>query len=327
MTLDLEDLRRAYALEVPIYRQLAEEAARQVGPALRDAGLDAAVSHRAKEVPNFILKALRKHREKPEQYADPITTTRDKAGIRILVPALDEVEVAVSVVERVFALLEPFEDTAQRYQPSELGYLGRHGQATLRTDTIPLGEDHLRGREFEIQIHTRAQNAWSTVSHPLLYKPVGGDPAPDVARKVYRAVALVSLFDEQLKEARMAVMTDPSYRPASMLAQLQKLFVPWMVDETDDETSLWILTALVDLWPADTFVDAVQGFVHDNRDTLDVIYERYRGHFEEHPLLAQPEVLAIYERLSVAPAALAAAWVGADLPRELLESVKDVFGT
>lgn len=326
MTFDLDALRSGYRDEYPIYRDLVAKAEVVIIPFLREVGVEPHVDGRAKEVPNFVLKAISKHSQRPEDYPDPLRDIKDKAGIRILVAALDEVALAVDAAQRAFDLVEPFEDTAQRYEPSTLGYLGHHGQARIRVHDLTAQDDHLRGREFEIQIHTRAQNAWSTVSHPLLYKPVGGDPAPDVARKVYRAVALVSLFDEQLKEARMAVKADTTYRPAAMLAVLRKLFVPWMAGETDEETSLWILANLADLWPPDDFEEVMKGFVASKRDTLDLVYSRYGAHVDAHPLLLQPEALAIYERLVSAPAALAATWIEHNLPVELLESLKDVFG-
>jgi ppGpp synthetase/RelA/SpoT-type nucleotidyltranferase len=285
------------------------------------------VTGRTKDVSSFQRKAIRKQAENPEKYADPLTAMGDKAGVRVVVDSLKRRSEVVGIAERVFDV-GPIEDTSTRYRPNELGYLGLHMQARLRDTDLGTDDQALRSLEFELQIHTIAQHAWSTVSHPVTYKPLGAEPPPRLASQVFRLVALVSLFDEEVDRVSKTLMESPEYVPHQMLTVLDQQFAGWLPIPSDDQLSLQVLGVIAGAYSeADLsdFASRMDGFVREHRAELDVIFGEYVSAVDEYPLLFQPEVLAIFDRLLNAKAKLREAWLRSGIPVEYLEQVATVL--
>lgn len=328
MTFDVAAVRDAYKLQYPAYCKLVDVARPLLEAAIRSRLKDAVVDGRAKEPYKFVQKAIRKFLEDPDEYADPLARIGDGAGLRIIVSNLDDSKRACAIAKEIFDVLD-VEDVGERYEPNELGYLGLHLQAKLKADVIDANDTYLLGYQLEIQIHTKAQNAWATVSHPLLYKPPGGQGSKTVSAKVYRAVALVSLFDEQVTEARTAMLTDPRYRPAAMLSIVQRQFLDWLQQPSDDGLSLSVLGIIEQAYgdmSVSQFEHLMEEYVKNNRERLTSVLELYRTAAEEYPLLFQPEVLAIAERLDHARQELASAWHASALPADLLSDTATALG-
>src|SRR5690606_19531847 len=131
---------------------------------------------RAKDVPNFVRKALRKG------YPDPWESIRDKAGVRVLVPYHDLTSRVSEVIRETFTVTHE-EDKRLDLAPDQLGYLGIHFEVVVPDAVLGGSHADLSGLICEIQVHTRVQNAWSEVSHELIYKPAGEVDA-DVKRRV-----------------------------------------------------------------------------------------------------------------------------------------------
>lgn len=328
MKLDLAAVRDGYKQRYPAYRRLVEVAKPLLTAATKPLK-DSAVDGRAKPPSNFVRKAIRKHLQNPDEYADPLARIRDGAGLRVIVAHLDDAERAVTIVSRVFDVIGEPERTADRYEPNVLGYLGIHVQARLRTPDLPLEETYLGDLDFEIQIQTKAQNAWSTLSHEMTYKPPAGTGSRAVEAKVYRAIALVSLFDEQVAQARAEMVTAPGYQPALMLEALQREFLDWLDEASDDELSHRVLQAVQRTYSEEEhtrFEELVGAFAREHRDRITAVLELHRLDADEFPLLYQPEVLVIAERLDTAPQQLIAAWRAAKLPYELLDETATALG-
>lgn len=328
MTLDLKGLRDGYKQRYPAYRRLVEVARPLLGDATRTLK-DRIVDGRAKPPSNFVRKAIRKHLKDPVDYADPLTRIGDGAGLRVIVSHLDDAERCVGIISELFEVIDEPERTADRYEPHELGYLGIHIQCRLRAQQLPPEETYLGDLEMEIQVQTKAQNAWSTLSHELSYKPPAGAASREVSSKIYRAVALVSLFDEQVSQARAQMVKAPGYQPAVMLEALHREFLDWLEDASDDELSHHVLEAVQHTYRADEierFPEIVAAFARSHRDRITQALALHRDVADELPLLFQPEVLAIAERLDNAPQALIAAWREAGLPYELLDETATALG-
>jgi ppGpp synthetase/RelA/SpoT-type nucleotidyltranferase len=328
MTLDLAAIREGYKQRYPAYRRLVEVAT----PLLTDATRplkDRIVDGRAKPPSNFVRKAIRKHLEKPEEYANPLDRIGDGAGLRVIVAHLDDAENAAAIVSSLFDQIGPTEYTADRYKPNELGYLGIHMQARLKALQLPPEETYLAQFEFEVQIQTKAQNAWSTLTHDLTYKPPAGFDTRDVEARVYRSVALVSLFDEQVQMARRQMVDSTAYRPAVMLEVLHREFLDWLDDVSDDELSHHILEAIQATYTEKdfaTFPEVVGSYARTHADRIGSCLSLHRDVADEYPLLFQPEVLVIAERLDNARQALIAAWRDAGLPYDLLDQTATALG-
>lgn len=328
MSLDLASIRDGYKTKYPAYRRLVEVTT----PMLRTATKtlkDSTVEGRAKPPSNFVRKAIRKHLEKPDEYSDPLARISDGAGLRVIVAHLHDSERAVRIVADTFEIVGEPERTADRYEPNELGYLGIHIQARLRTIDLPPEETYLGDLDFEVQIQTRAQSAWSTISHELTYKPPAGAQSKTVSSRIYRAIALVSLFDEQVAEARDAMVASPGYRPALMLEALHREFLDWLNEATDDQLSHRVLEAAQRTYTEEEhagFSLMIGVYARQHRERISTLLELHRDAADEYPLLYQPEILVIAERLDHARQQLIAAWRDAGLPYELLDETATALG-
>lgn len=309
------------------YRALGTRVADVLREAAEQRNIAAEISSRPKDPAHLVLKAVRKQREGSDKYVrDPVGAMPDKAGVRVIVPFLDDVDAVCDMAREVLDPID-IENMRDRLQPHELGYLGVHIQARLRDEALGADLRHLAGLECEIQVHTKAQNAWSEVSHPLLYKPAG-EPSRSVRERILRLVALVAIFDDEIVAARKEVMADPMYRPAAMLDALSKAAVEWRRGDPDPELSLEVLDvvrAAYDEDELDSFVEIIDRFVAARRQAIDVTYANYGPH--ELDLLDLPAAIAIFERLSSRRELLRARWLDSDLPLEMLEALAEAFGT
>ena len=183
MTLDVRAVADGYRAEYETYRSLVEKARSKLASALNEQRVSGSVDGRPKSVASFVRKAIRKQREDPVKYADPLTAISDKAGLRVVVAHLDDAVLAKDIALEIFDALE-IENTATRLKPNELGYLGWHIQARFKPGDLTAEELQFDGLEFEVQVHTQAQHAWSEVSHPLVYKPFGAPPEPEIASRI-----------------------------------------------------------------------------------------------------------------------------------------------
>lgn len=312
----------------PLYSNVAEIVARELERIVERLGLsDSSVSARAKAASHTVIKIEKKVREGREDYRnDPFGVMPDLAGARVVVPLLSDVRAVCAELDRVFEVLE--EDTKIKgLGHDRLGYLAVHCQVQLTAGQVGGSEKPLPDRSVcEIQLHTIAQHAWSTVSHDLMYKPVGIDPPMAIRRRVTRAVSLVELFDEQIEEARRVMASDPHYTPAVMLDVLTKAALAWRPPEgSDPELSLEILGLLQRTYsPEDIsrFGEIINRF-------LDAYGERLAIFQRQHPeldLLTQPEIAALFERIVEGPQLLRAEWIKSTLPNELLDETAAALG-
>lgn len=344
MTDDAGDLLDRYRAVHPTYEALADWCAELVKSRLDPAPYDFFVKGRAKDPAGFVLKALKKHRAEsaerarmlataataeerdevaaaPLRWADPIAAMSDKAGVRVIVSDLESVGLAASTIGAIEQLeIIDDDDKSGKLAPRELGYLGRHLQAKV-ADGAEFG-----GLEVEIQLHTKAQNAWADVSHPLTYKPIPLDGGDEVARRVMRSVALVSLFDDEIAAAQDLLRSDPAYRAANMFDVVEKAAVPWRRAEPNPEVSLEVLRVLENAYvdaDLERFKDLIAVFVAEQSTALDIVFA------ENDPLsvdlLDQPEAIAIYERLKRKPNDLKTAWLAAGLPYQILHGLAEAF--
>lgn len=329
MTLDLVALHSSFLADFARFEKLARRLEEGLTTEVASAGVAAVVTARAKQWPNFITKAIKKHHDDPEKHADPLASVRDRAGARLLVQTLPDARRVAALLPELFVEVEPIEDTRLRLDVDQLGYLGIHFQGQLRPDSLGSSERDLEGLDFEVQIHTYAQHAWSEVSHKLLYKPAGRAPEPTVVRRITRAIALAELFDDEIEGARDAIMSSPDYRPAAMLDVLQRQFLQLAPTEFNADLSLEVLRILEGAYSSeelDRFESLMDEFIAPRRKTLRLIFQEYAGDNEIGPFLFQPEALAIFERAVNARYKLTTAWYEASvLPSSIVERLSEVI--
>jgi len=329
---DLDDWRVRFRSDLARYEKLAKAVEQILSETVRGLGIAAEVSARAKEEPNFLRKALKKQAQDPVTHADPFKSIHDRAGARVVVPYRSATTMVRNLLEAddsPFNVME-VEDTRERYAPNELGYLGVHYLVGLKASGLDNSTLDLDGLVCEIQLHTKAQSAWSTVSHPLLYKPADQEVPVHIARRVNRSIALIDLFDDEIELARADLLRQPGYVPAQMLEALQTEFMRLSPVDFDSELSLAILKGIETAYDESelaSFSALIQAFVREHREAITAIYSNYQNDPGAHPLLFQPEAIAIYERLRTAPARLERSWTStSSYPGDLLTTLRPVLG-
>jgi ppGpp synthetase/RelA/SpoT-type nucleotidyltranferase len=317
----MDELREAYQREFRRYERLGEWVSELIKPALKEAHVYVPfVEARPKDVPGFLKKAFRKG------YDDPMAEITDKSGVRVVVALKSDVAVVERIIDALFQVEERIDKEAE-LAPDTLGYLGVHFLVRPKAHTLQRDDLDLDGLICEIQIHTRAQNAWATVSHPLLYKPAGQAPPPPIARRVNRLVALVELFDNEVAEARRSVMAEPGYRQGAMLQPLEKEYFQFARADYDEDLSMNVLAVVAGAYTSDElerFPALIADFVQQNREYIAHIYANASPE-SAYPLLFQPEALAVLERLQNAKAMLRAVW-DETLPSRALDRLSEELG-
>lgn len=163
------------------------------------------VSSRLKELGECIRKFDGKYRSDFESMgenyiiADKIT---DIIGIRVV--CLYETDIP-KVAEILVAELEEIERTDKSKKleeaDNEFGYKGLHLDLRLNKKRKDLPEyGSFSSRQFEVQIRTIVQDAWSEVDHKLKYKK---ETPHDLRRRIYRLAALFELADQEFESIKI----------------------------------------------------------------------------------------------------------------------------
>lgn len=321
----LRALQRRFHAERPHFTGVAGAVEQRMRNELARAGIQAVCSSRAKEVDSFIKKAMK------DKYTDPWNEIRDKAAARIVLFYRDDLEQVKGLIESAFTILHREDKNAVYEQkPDLLGYRGFHYEVLLAesTDAATDNVEYDASRHVcEIQVQSRAQNLWNDASHTYLYKSAG-KASSAIQRRIYRLVALMELFDEELCRARSEAAAEPGSDTARLLLELEKQFLQMSPRHFDEELSIEVLEALQPLLTAEEkqrFPDLMSSFVANHADKLLELYEDYRANDDRHPLIFQPETLLIFERFGHDRFALRERWESA-FPPSLLEDLATIWG-
>lgn len=317
----------AYEAERPRFKALAKRIELALERDLGSMGIYSEVSSRAKEVRSFVKKALR------DGYTDPIAEIGDKAGVRVIVPYLEDVGRVEAVIEAL-CFVDDREQKLEALAFDQLGYLGVHLDLRLRPELLTgqpdLGPDSpdLENLHAELQIHSKAQSAWAVVSHDLLYKPPVESPE-EAKRAITRLVALVELFDGEVDRLRKLIASDPNYAEMTVAAELDDRLLHFTPRSPDRKLSLLSVPFLVHLYgcpPPEVVSTHIDPYLEANRQKLQDIYDAYADDETANPLLTQPEAFLIFERLQNDRDRLKENWPVDKLSLELLEGMALIAG-
>ncbi len=319
-------LAAAYEDERPRFDALAKRIEASLRRDLAAAGVYCEVSSRAKEVASFLKKALR------EGYPKPLEEIGDKAGIRVIVPYLEDVPRVESAV-KTLCFVEDREQKLEALDYDRLGYLGVHLDVRPRPESLgaePGGADELDLLDChaEVQIHSKAQSAWAVVSHDLLYKPPVESPG-EAKRAITRLVALVEIFDGEVDRLRKVIESAPDFLEMSVASDLDDYLIRFSSKRPDRKLSALSVPTLVHLYdcaPGEVVPKHVGPFVDANQAKLRDIYAAYEDDETANPLLSQPEALLIFERLENDRDRLRESWPMDKLDLELLDGLAVIAG-
>ena len=133
-----------------------------------------------------MTKSEKRNNDGSAYYTDPLTQIQDQIGARIIVFYLDDIRAAA---DRAMKYLTVAEQTTKEPESEwEFGYFGQHYVLSLPGDaipsTIPVDE---APRQFELQIRTLFQHAWSESDHDIVYKAKGRITRLQARRCAYAA--------------------------------------------------------------------------------------------------------------------------------------------
>ena len=315
----------AYETEYPLYQRLAAYAEHALREALKAAGVyTMPVTARAKDPQSFGIKACIGRR-----YEHPLEQIKDKAGVRVTVVYDRDVDSVVAIIKRTFTCLN-VDRKLDALDFNENGYLGTHLEVRLTPEQAKEGGADLAERSFEIQVRTMAQSAWAEVAHAQLYKPAA-EVADGLKRRIYRLVALVELFDSEVEAFRVEAEHTAGYREAALVAPFVEQLARLGSSRAPSRgLTLELSAAVVPLYvdvPAQELNTLLQTFIADNEAGLrNVLREAEAAPARDmNPLLAQPELPMLCERLERDRVRLEQAWPGA-VPLAWLNDLAEKWG-
>jgi putative GTP pyrophosphokinase len=278
----------------------------------------AVISTRIKSFESFLAKVYRK-----EPSRDP-STIRDCVGARVVVSASRDIKVVLDTLQLEGATIRDIEE--KRPEPRVLDYAGTHAFMTHDAIQSTTGSPV----EIELQLRTRAQDAWSAMAHDLVYKK--DEISPRIDRQVHRLAALVEIFDEQMDAALELRAEDPTFR-AVLIAETAARYFGAMRNRPAVPSKLRSLQALLAAAYADdeSPIPMIDSFFAQYggilRDAIAQFSPQSPSYVEARDWVFQfPEFIVIAERARVRPQLLAATIAESDY-RQVVAATAMSLGT
>lgn len=323
MSGDYEQARTEFVRARPAYRALVDCTVGVLADGVRLAGVPARVDGRVKEIDSYLKKLLRS-----PQYLSGQRPIQDRAGVRAVLPYLDDAETVDQVVRDRFHI-DDYENKLETLDADRLGYLGIHYIARPKQKWLNEQQLQLEGLQVEIQVGSMAQRAWADVSHELLYK--ASIDVPDTFKRMMnRLIALVELFDAEIERCRTGIRDLPGFTENQILEPLDREFLKFTGRPPDRVLSQLITPHLVAAYeyesPMQLFTDVIAPWIEANRQRLEEVFARERAEPGAlSPLFSQPESFLILKHAENDPDGLRHAWP-AELPRQPLQEMTEYWG-
>lgn len=317
-----ETLRSEYLSRQTQYNEFKELVHQRLEIAVKETGISCEIESRVKAVDSFMKKALKK------KYQSPLSDIKDQIGLRVITTYKSDLDKIDEIICGKFKICKR-EDKLHSLEYNQLGYLGIHFEVSLlemRNQSKSWYDEVV----CEIQLHTRAQSLWSSISHQLVYKPTSPLPI-DIQRSIYRLVALIEIFDKEVSNAQDIFLSQSNFPEAKLLHSLEKYFRSFSSRRFDTDFSIQNLSNLKNLLKEeeiDDFGNLIEAFVERHKQKLSDIFNNYSEDKRDSfgmLILFQPESLLIFERLDRDRFKLHNLWKTI-LPLELLDFMATVWG-
>ena len=264
--------------------------------------LYADVAHRAKDPLSLAKKLVVK-----SGYTT-LSAIPDLAGARVTVAGLHDRDAADEMIMRMFPGCERDDKTPSA--PDRFTYLGVHYDTRLSDIQLSRASANLRDIRCEVQLHTRVQGAWAMITHDSVYKPTAA-PTNEQLRHFNRLAALLEVFDHEAERGLNEMRTAADLAMAQLVEVLQAQFFHLTNTVGNPELSLFLVPLLVDslydLADQPNVALLVDQFVQARGREVTVTVRRYLGD-ARHPIMSQPELLVVWERLQTDPYRVLAHW-------------------
>lgn len=209
-----------YHFEYENFFLLAKLASRECEKALKQSGIHAITTFRAKQPERLREKLRQRDKVRPNPYSsaqDIYNNIADLAGVRIALYFPDDRVKVQKVIEAVFNVenvkthnrdinnRNKRDQAAGGFSYRFDGYVADHYWAKLSSATLEEGNMIYGQRRIEIQVASLLMHAWSEVNHDLGYKPIHGPPSLDEHRILDTINGLVLTGELLLQQLQAAV--------------------------------------------------------------------------------------------------------------------------
>lgn len=209
MTKPTEQFISSYRREQDFFHAVASRASELVSHRLRQQGVQAIVTSRAKDFDRLKEKlATRNKSYKTEEdvYKDII----DLAGVRIALYFPGDLERVMNTISEIFTDLKIIEHpkaprTNLVYEAEFKGYKATHVNCRIKPENLNEAEQRYSSAAIEIQIASVLMHAWAEVEHDLIYKQQSGSPSIDEYMIVDEINGLVLSAEIALKRLQKAI--------------------------------------------------------------------------------------------------------------------------
>jgi ppGpp synthetase/RelA/SpoT-type nucleotidyltranferase len=255
---------------------------------------------------------IRKLRERPN---DPLTwdSITDKVGVRVICTTRKDCDNATQLITA--GPWELLKTERKKGQHDKLFYPGIHVE--IRADDAV---DHTGIPVVcEVQIRTRAQDAWAVASHKLTYKGAV-TPPKKMRRLVDRLTIFVEVFDDEIHRLFKKRGKLPMYAEAVALERLEDTYEQLSGEPAEGAKDLSIVAVLMGAYD-DVEKPALNDLVHQHCANTVGVADVIRAHSynadsyrdQSDWLFTQPEVLLVLERARAKPYRLLHAVQNTDL--------------
>jgi len=257
-----------------------------------------------------LIRKIRNGRGAPRTWE----SIQDKVGLRVICSTKADVKSADKWIQSHHWTV--IERTVKKARHDKLFYPGLH---FIIQDT-ELVDHNCDPVLCEVQIRTRAQDAWSVVSHKLLYKGLI-NPPKRIQRVITRLTVVVEMFDDEVQRMINKRRRLPAYRPAMMLEYLDEKYESITGEPSGIVPDVDLMLILANAYTAEEqadFESLIDTFCVNQAELLDGLLRKYQPESEAYLdsrdwLYSQPEVLSILERAVSKKYLLLAAVTSTDL--------------
>ena len=191
----VEELIEAWRLQLPLLKQLEEQASDMLQKALREQSIQInAFEHRIKTE-----KSLTGKLEKKGYKYETLFDITDLVGIRVVTYYTDDVDKVAAITKQIFDIDWKNSVDKRKHQLDSFGYLSLHYICYLK-------EGPMRNIPFEVQMRTALQHVWSAIEHDIGYKGAVKLP-PEFVRQFSRLAGMLEMADDEFSRLR-TTMTD-----------------------------------------------------------------------------------------------------------------------
>ena len=214
----IDDFMSRYEREYDYYQVVARLCGQRCETYLRNAGIRAMVTYRAKN--HARLHEKLKQRYPAKEYQDVYAIYQDivdLAGVRIALYFPGDSEEVGKYIKEAFELINEKrfpekkpEETVQPqagYEKQFSGYKARHYHVRIKASDLAEQDQHYSKACIEIQVASVLMHAWAEVEHDMVYKPLSGELSEEEYAILDQINGLAITGEIALEQLQKAVKT------------------------------------------------------------------------------------------------------------------------